>query len=92
MFSIAACRSVPIVNEDGSLKLRSVAAAAGAGDGVAGGLALPEPKAGAGAAGAAGVWEDSRAGVDGTAGAALLAEAPGAAFGCAKLVRRWWRM
>lgn len=78
-----------MVNEDGSLKLRSVAAAAGAGEGVAGGFAVAEPKAGTGAAGAAGVCVVSRAGVD---GAALLAEATGAAFGCAELVNCWWRI
>lgn len=79
MFSIAAARSLPKVNDDGSLKDRSVAAAAaGTGEGVAGGFADAESGAGAGAAGAAGVWAGSRAGVE---GAALLDEAPGAAFG-----------
>jgi hypothetical protein len=87
MFSIAAARSVPIVNDDGSLKLRSVAAAAGAGDGVAGGFA-EGTNAGAGAAGAEGVWAGSRAGVD---GAALLDEAPGAALGWRELVKWWWQ-
>lgn len=90
MFSIAAARSLPIANDDGSLKFRSVAAAAaaGAGDGVAGGCAAEGTEAGAGAAGAEGVWAGSRAGVD---GAALLDEAPGAAFGCGALVGYWWQ-
>jgi hypothetical protein len=90
MFSIAAARSLPKASEEGSLKDRSVAAAApaGAGDGVAGGFAAAETEAGAGAAGTAGVWAGARAGVE---GAALLDEAPGAGFAYKQLVRCWWQ-
>lgn len=55
MFSIAAARSLPIVSADGSLKVRSVAVPAPAGDGVAGAFVVAvDAAAGAGAAGAAG--------------------------------------
>lgn len=79
MFSIAAVRSLPIVNAEGSLKVRSVVVPAPAGDGVAGAFVFAVEGAGAGAAGAAGVCTVAGAGVE---GAALLEEPAGAGFGC----------
>jgi hypothetical protein len=88
MFSIAAARSLPMANADGSLNVRScVATPAPAGDGVAGGFAGTVEKAGAGAGGAAGVCAGAGTGVE---GAALLDEPAGAGFGCSNVsILKW---
>jgi hypothetical protein len=78
---MAALRSSPIVNADGSLKPCPpgvpVAVLAGAGEGVAGGFVAVVPVEATGAGGGAGV-EDVCAGVD---GAGWLGGAAGAGFG-----------
>lgn len=67
MLAIAASRSLPIVNAEGSLnRVESEDCCAGAGDGVPGGFCAADDCAGAaGAAGAAGVCAGAGAGVEG---------------------------
>lgn len=76
MLAMAASRSLPMVNADGSSNRRSEA---GAGEGVPGTF-WAAAGAGAGAAGAAGVWAGAGAGA-GVEGAALLEDAF-CVFGC----------
>lgn len=83
-FVMAASRCAPSVKADGSLKLPPsvVAAALGAGVGVAGTSDVVGFDAGAGAAGAAGVWAVvGAAGVDGGFEVVGADELAGAAFG-----------
>jgi hypothetical protein len=84
MFSIAAARSLPIANADGSLNVRSVAAPAPAGVGVAGTSTGAADEVCTGAAGGAGVWGTAAgAGVDG--GAAALEDPAGAGLGYSRV-------
>lgn len=86
MFAIAASRSAPSANAEGSLNaVPPDDGAEGAGEGVTGAFVVVDA-AGAGAAGGAVVLVDVEAGVE---GALLTAEdAAGAAFGCSTVTDR----